>query len=107
MRLLEDHELRLIGGAGVDTYEFHLPYGGSFTSHLEANQSTTITIQGFGRSVQWNSGQLISCTPLAGGVGFLVRALSGNAALGTLAALAVGKGCGMAFSHTDEDGDEF
>ena len=108
MRVLEDYELRLVGGNGADTYTFSLPAGMTFTSKLEDNKSTTITLRSEGFEFNWNSGQFIACSILSGGTAIMVSAFSGGSVpIGVLVDGAVKAGCTYAFSHTDEDGDEF
>jgi hypothetical protein len=77
-----------------NTYE--LGAGFTVTTKLEANSSTTITINNssLGYSYTWNSGTYIACKLISTGVATTVVILSeGNTRLGLLTDKLVGWGC--------------
>lgn len=102
MRPLTHAELASISGG--DDIEVTLPFGTTFTTRQEANQSTTLELN-FGGGVKetWNSGMFISCATFASGFRLMGMARGPN--FSNLMAVLAARGCEYTYSAVTEDGD--
>jgi len=99
--------------SGAETITYSLPAGSTVTTRLEANQSTSITVNIPGYSpINWNSGVALACFITGTGFGMTAGVISGNPTIGTLTGLLVSKGCSKLISadqptppSSSDDGD--